>query len=86
MPRYVCAGCECLMTHERSGLLVEERTDEDGPYKIWSADLWRCPHCGTELLTGFGAEPVHQHFEEGYEKAECYLVIRDRTPTGEDDA
>lgn len=34
------------------------------PYKVWSGDLWRCPGCGIEIISGFGAFPLaerHHH-------------------------
>jgi hypothetical protein len=35
-----------------------------GPYKAWLADVWKCPGCAVEIVTGFGAEPIradHYH-------------------------
>jgi hypothetical protein len=37
-----------------------------GPYKIWSADLYKCPICGNKIIIGFGAAAIREHFEEGF--------------------
>jgi hypothetical protein len=35
---------------------------EEKPYKIWMADLLECPGCGNEIVTGFGKQPVSEHY------------------------
>ena len=66
---YICVQCEREMINAKSGVLVEEHMDYNQPYKIWCADLRRCEGCGTEIIAGFGYNPVVEHFEkEEYEK------------------
>jgi hypothetical protein len=36
------------------------------PYKIWAGDLWGCEGCGAEILSGFGREPVAEHYQERF--------------------
>lgn len=37
------------------------------PYKIWAADLYECPVCMAQILSGFGKEPIKVHHEEDFE-------------------
>ena len=61
--------CGWEMHTERQGVWVEEHMGHDRPYKIWMADLRKCSRCGIEVLAGFGANPVAEHFdEERYKK------------------
>ena len=51
-----------------------------GPYKIWYADLWKCPNCKNEIIVGFGCAPVAEHFQKDFQywlkKVEYIIVIR----------
>jgi hypothetical protein len=33
------------------------------PYRVWSADVLQCRGCGAEILAGFGARPISEHYE-----------------------
>jgi hypothetical protein len=33
------------------------------PYKLWSGDLWQCPDCGHELISGVGMGPIAEHYQ-----------------------
>ena len=35
-------------------------------YALWSADLYECPDCGCQVVTGFGAKPVSMEHEPGF--------------------
>jgi len=50
-----------------------ETMEGDRPYKIYCADLWECPTCGHQLITGFGARAISEHYMAGFneEAAEC---------------
>jgi hypothetical protein len=37
-------------------------------YRIWQADLWRCPNCGFEIVSGFGNNPLMEHFQDGFDE------------------
>jgi hypothetical protein len=76
---YVCVSCELEMRMERSGVVVEEHTDDGRPYKIWSADLWRCPGCDVRLILGFATNPLHHHFDPGYAEAKKSVEFHIRT-------
>ena len=58
----VCAECLIEMRPKKNSVYVVEMASF-GPAAIWSADLWACPVCGHETLTGFGFEPVVEHYE-----------------------
>jgi hypothetical protein len=43
--------------------------DQWAPYKLWTGDKWRCEDCGTEIVVGFGREPIAEHYQEGFKDA-----------------
>ena len=72
--RPVCIKCQCELKPEWNGVGVVDYA-EYGPYKIWDADLWKCPKCGYELVVGFGDMAISHHHDdhfgqvlEGYKK------------------
>jgi hypothetical protein len=47
---------------------------EDGrPYKVWKADLLECPDCGHQLITGYGNNPVSEHYQPDF--ADWYSMV-----------
>ena len=65
MSKIICVKCECEFRPEQNRVGVIE-TASFGPYKLWRADLWKCPSCGIEVVSGFGRKPVAEHFEESF--------------------
>lgn len=64
MPKRVCATCEIELKPELTGVIVAEMFKQDTEiYKLWMADLYKCPNCGSEIVLGFGAKPLMEHFE-----------------------
>lgn len=66
----VCVKCQCELRPKENGVGLLDMfrpsdETEPQPYQIWDADLWSCPKCGYELITGFGQGPIAQHWEEG---------------------
>jgi hypothetical protein len=65
------------MTCVKTGATVEETQKvseyERGPYKIWSADVFRCG-CGNEVIAGFAKSPMAEYFDSNH------LMCRTRTP------
>jgi hypothetical protein len=58
MPPLACVDCGIPFRCDRNGVLVIFRDAGDGrPYKVYDADRWRCPACGTLVLSGYGKEP-----------------------------
>jgi hypothetical protein len=67
MPKPVCAKCECEFIPKQNDVrVVEYFLDPPQPYKLWCADLWACPKCGFEIVTGFGNNAYAEHFQEGF--------------------
>lgn len=46
--------------------MVEETMDGGKPYKLWSADMYRCDKCNTRVIGNFGATPFAEHFQKDY--------------------
>lgn len=64
MPKSVCVNCEVELKPEHNGVIVAEMMRENTAiYKLWEADLWKCPECGLEIVLGFGAMPFMEHYE-----------------------
>jgi hypothetical protein len=54
------------MRVKKNSVTVEELLEDGAPYKLWDADLWECPDCGVEVITGFGARPLAEHYQTEY--------------------
>jgi hypothetical protein len=65
MPKIVCTQCQCEFRPKKNGVWLTEMA-EFGPYRVWAADLWECPGCGTQVISGFANEPT-EHFEKGFD-------------------
>lgn len=66
-PLHVCANCARVLRCEKNDVYVIEMADF-GPYKVWYADLWKCPKCDHKFITGFGLECVSEHYEDDFPK------------------
>jgi hypothetical protein len=64
MPRPVCVPCQRFYRAHKNGVRVLEQAPT--PYKVWDADLYRCPGCGHETIVGFGHRPISEHFQEDF--------------------
>ena len=34
--------------------------------QIWDADLWECPKCGYQIVSGFGMKPIDAHYNQSF--------------------
>jgi hypothetical protein len=59
-------GCGRFMKVLKNSVTVEEQLEDGSPYKLWDADLWACPDCGHQVISGFGREPLAEHYQPGY--------------------
>jgi hypothetical protein len=59
----MCATCGVEYCKEKSGVHVVEMASF-GVYKIWLADLHKCPKCGHVLIAGFGGNALAEHYDE----------------------
>ena len=77
--REVCVPCEIEMRVHEVGVAVLEMASF-GPYKLWMADMMKCPHCGHEAITRYADRPVAEHYQSGFEqqlaqtRAECRVI------------
>jgi hypothetical protein len=69
MPKILCPECQVEFRLETNGVKVKE-TFQAGQqvYRIWDADLWRCPRCGIQVVAGFGNRPLAEHFEDNFKE------------------
>lgn len=82
MPKQICVKCSVEFKIEKNSVMVVEMfSDPPQPYKIWSADMWKCPTCGAEIIAGFGHQAVAEHFQEKFDDVlnkvqtnGCYVV------------
>jgi len=65
---HVCGRCDAFMRVILNGVRVREMKPNGQPYRVWAADLWRCPVCGHELITGFGDGPLAHYGTKAYQK------------------
>lgn len=64
----ICVPCKVQMKVRKNGVDLELMAGSN-PYQIWSGDLYECPRCSVQIVSGFGKEPVAQHFQaERYAK------------------
>jgi hypothetical protein len=50
------------MVPKKNGVYLETKRAGNQPYMIFACDLWECPNCHFELITGLGKDPVIEHF------------------------
>ena len=60
----VCVKCEIEFRPERNGIYVKELRLDGSFYKLWAADKWKCPKCGTEITYGYGSAPIVGDWEK----------------------
>jgi len=67
--RPVCVKCEVDMRPETNGVHLIDMASF-GPYRVWHADLWKCPNpeCGVEIIVGFCGSYIAEHYMEGFPK------------------
>ena len=72
----ICVPCQRMMRCRKNEFLfAEDKYDGD----IYSSDMFECEVCKTQILIGFGREPVAQHWrdKEQYDRyrAKARLVL-----------
>ena|SRR3989442_5487144 len=68
MPTMVCVPCAVFFKVEKNAVAFEEGMGDGRgrPYKLWFADRYQCPQCGTQVLAGLNKEPVAEHYQKDY--------------------
>ena len=74
----ICVPCQRFFRAKKNGFYFLEGMPTDNakpgnsepekwsPYKLWAADLWECEGCGKTILSGFGHNPIAEHFQENF--------------------
>ena len=75
----VCVPCERFYRPKENGFAFTEGMPREGnplpgkaqpdkwqPYKLWMGDLWECPDCGHQIVSGVGREPLAEHYEKDF--------------------
>jgi len=65
-PGYACASCKTMLRPRTNEIYVAVESDGQA-YQIWCADLWECPDCGTQIILGYGREPIAEHYEDKFD-------------------
>lgn len=70
MPKNICLACQTEYKPATNGVVVIETAlmdKERRPYKIWNADLYKCPDCNHEIVSGFANKPMREdHYAEDF--------------------
>jgi hypothetical protein len=72
----VCVRCRSFFHPKKNGVCVEEGMPQGTtwvPYKLWLADSLECRKCKTEIIAGFGATPVSEHYNLEYGRFKAAL-------------
>jgi hypothetical protein len=63
----VLCACGRFMRCKKNAVAVEELTDDGAPYRLWDADLFECPGCHVQVITGFARQPFAEAFQPTYD-------------------
>jgi hypothetical protein len=72
--RPICVKCHAFYKAKKNGFLfcemipLKEKIIGWTPYKIWSGDLYECPLCKHQLISGAGREPIAHHFDPDFQE------------------
>ncbi len=67
MHRPVCPKCERELHPEENGVGVLDMANGKA-YKVYDADLWKCPGCGMQVVGGFGNNAISEHYMPGFQR------------------
>ena len=59
-------GCGLFLRIKKNGVTVEQLDGYGEPYKLWDADLYECPECNLEIISGFGSAPLAEQWQPSY--------------------
>lgn len=67
MPKPACVKCCVEYVPIAVGVkAIETHLPSREPYKIWGADLWACPKCRSQILIGYGKNPIAEHYQDDF--------------------
>ena len=61
MPKIVCVECEREYVCEENSINVADVSEQIE--QVWSADLWKCPKCGHQIVAGVASKPFLDRHE-----------------------
>jgi len=77
----ICVQCQRFFKPKKNGYpFVEgmptvalapagaDAPDKWRPYKLWMGDLYECPGCGGQVISGVGREAIAEHFQPDFER------------------
>lgn len=74
--KLVCVKCRVLMKPIENGVIAQENFDDNKRgYKIWDTDKWGCPNCGYDILTGFGTNPLAEHYMDKFKTLQKHVQL-----------
>ena len=50
----ICANCKREMSCAKNEFLVKDEAKGNSPATVRYGDLYKCPDCGAQIVTGFG--------------------------------
>ena len=88
-PKSVCVKCGLELSITKNGNPVVLMFNEPKqPYEVWFGDLWTCPGCGGQIVSGFANVPFAEHWQPDFQKKLEYVsgeavYCSERTAKGE---
>lgn len=77
----MCIKCGLELMPDTNSVIVLELWDKNTKvYKIWEADLVKCPGCGIKMVKGFAMNPIAIHHDERFNA--LLTDIEDRRKSG----
>lgn len=77
----MCIKCGLELVPDTNGVMVLELWNKNTQvYKIWDADLVKCPGCGIQMVKGFAMNPFAIHHDENFSKV--LLDIEEQRKSG----
>jgi len=65
--RPVCVECRVEMLPSKNNRGWLTKLSLGRPYELWASDEYECPRCEKKILTGFGANPISEHFHSDFD-------------------
>lgn len=63
--RAICTDCGRDFQVDKTGVLIKELFMGDKEvYRIWNADLLRCPGCNIMIISRFADNPAAEHWDK----------------------
>jgi len=77
MKRPICVKCQTEFRNIKSGIAVIDMfSDPPEPYQVWLADLFECPTCKTQIVSGFGDRLLVRHHDVDFKQHLRFLRER----------